>query len=95
MLTHHVYKLLCFCLTLSAGKINFLSLKMGLPNWIISSPIYYHLILQISVLAWSLSQTNRQMREDMGYGALIIYFPTELLEMGLFYCTSLFTSLKL
>lgn len=66
-----------FCLTHSAGKLDFPSLEMGLPNRIISSPIYYHLILEISALAWWSSQTNRQNRADMGYRPLIIYSPAD------------------
>lgn len=59
------------------GKATSRLLKMGLPNRIISSSIYYHLILKISVLAWHFSQTNRQKRADMGYGPLIIHSPTD------------------
>lgn len=68
-------KPLCFCLTLSAGKLNFPSLETGLPNRIISPPIYYHLILKISVLELCFSQTNRQKRADMG--SLIILSPAD------------------
>ena len=62
---HQVHKPLCFCLTHTAGKLDFPSLEMGLPNRIISSPIYYRLILELSVLARCSSQTNRQKRADV------------------------------
>lgn len=70
-LTHRVYKPSCFCLTHSAGKLNFPALEIGLPNRIISSPIYCHLIPEISVLAWCLSQTNKQT-EQGGHGVQVL-----------------------
>ena len=69
-LTHHVYKLLCFCLTHSAGKLDFPSLEMGLPNRIISSPIYYHLILEISVSGMVLF--SNKLTEEGGHGVLAL-----------------------
>lgn len=87
-LTHPIYKPLCLCLTHSAGKFNFPSLEMGLPNRIISSPIYYHLILEISVLAWCFFQTNRQNWADMRYKLLIICSPADsfFVKIGLSLC---------
>lgn len=82
-LTHRVYKPSRFCLTHSAGKLDFPSLGIGLPNRIISSPIYCHLIPEISVLAWRFPQTNKQTEKGgRGVQALNHLLPRWVIEWG-------------